>query len=166
MAGTMTLEAPLAGAIGSFLESTLSEVRSSGSGFAAEAATVEREAIVADLAKLVQLVGNARGAVEGLASTISKAREIPPDGAASWKGQARRLDERARAIRSALPEIGKAIEKSLRNDDCLKEDYMWLVDRMEELADRMEDVAETMALAVHKPFREAVKKELGVIGVA
>lgn len=166
MAETMTLEAPFAGAIGSFLEATLSEARSSGSEFAADAAAVKREEIVADLARLVQLVGSTRGAIEGLASTISKAREIPPDGAASWKGQARRLDERARAIRSVLPESRKAIEESLKNDDFLKEDYMILVDRMEELADRMEDIAETMALAVHKPFREAMKKELEAIGVA
>lgn len=94
---------------------------------------------------------------------------ISPDVAEEWRGHARHMGREAEDLRRILASFQqiRPLLKEAHNPKSLTVLRLFDVwtEQTEELADRIEDLAETMALAVHEPFRNLVEDRLREAGV-
>lgn len=90
--------------------------------------------------------------------------------AAEWRNEARSLNDDAGRLRELIVEAQGKIPEFAPIDDAGAKAILSMMGQWSaltgEIADLMEDLAETMALSAHEPFREMVKTELEVAGIA
>lgn len=120
--------------------------------------------IINDLVGLLRVGTEYHETVRSLALAISKEDRLPPKTVEEWRGYARDMGTEAADLRAMLATFGQLMEPFREVGDPKSRIVLRLFDvwaeQTKELADRIEDVAETMALAVHGPFRDAVQDRL------